>query len=587
MIAALLGILWLAVRSARVVLAILLTTLAGLVVTAAVGLLATGRFNLISVAFIPLFVGLGADFSIQFSVRGLAERISLGDLKAAMVAAGDGVGRSLALSAASIGAGFFAFYPTSFNGVAELGTIAGLGMIVAFFYCIILLPALLVLLRPPAGRISEVGFSMLAPVEDFLRHRRRTVLVAAAIAALGSIALLPRVYFDFNPLNLKSAKVESMTTLNDLAADPDLTPDVINVLTPSLADATALAQRLAALPEVSRTLTLQSFVPQHQQEKLALIGDAANQVESILKDIKPVAPPSDAELVKSIADTIAGLRRAATDWNDPSARPARRLARALQGLRDASPAVRATAQTAVVLPLRIMVDQFRRLLQAGPVTIESLPPDLMADWVLKDGRARVEVLPRDGRDDNDALRQFASAVQAVAPGATGWPIYTSSSGDSVVDAFLQAGGYSIFAILVLLAVTLRRVRDVVLTMLPVLLSGLLTFATCGVLHLPLNFTNIIALPLLFGIGVAFNIYFVVAWRAGETSLLQSSLMRAVVFSALTTATAFGALWLSTHPGTASMGRLLMISLAWEIFVTLLVRPALLALPPVAVKAADS
>ena len=84
------------------------------------------------------------------------------------------------------------------------------------------------------------------------------------------------------------------------------------------------------------------------------------------------------------------------------------------------------------------------------------------------------------------------------------------------------------------------------------------------------------MPLLFGVGVAFNIYFVMAWRAGETALLQSSLMRAVVFSALTTATAFGALWLSSHPGTASMGRLLMISLGWELLVTLLFRPALLA-----------
>ena len=127
------------------------------------------------------------------------------------------------------------------------------------------------------------------------------------------------------------------------------------------------------------------------------------------------------------------------------------------------------------------------------------------------------------------------------------------------------------AITLLLVAMLRRVRDVVLTMLPVMLSGLLTFATCAALDLPLNFTNIIALPLLFGVGVAFNIYFVLAWRAGETAMLQSSLMRAVVFSAMTTATAFGALWLSSHPGTASMGRLLMISLGWELLVTLLFR----------------
>ena len=171
------------------------------------------------------------------------------------------------------------------------------------------------------------------------------------------------------------------------------------------------------------------------------------------------------------------------------------------------------------------------------------------------------------------------AIQKIAPDATGRPISISASGDTVVEAFLQAGAYSILAITLLLAVVLRRARDVILTMLPVLLSGLLTFATCAALDLPLNFTNIIALPLLFGIGVAFNIYFVLAWRAGETGMLQSSLMRAVVFSALTTATAFGALWLSSHPGTASMGRLLMISLGWELLVTVLFRPALLARPP--------
>ncbi len=585
MIAALLGILWLAVRSVRVVLAILITTLAGLAVTAALGLMVTGRFNLISVAFIPLFVGLGADFSIQFSVRGLAERITHNDLKAALTAAGNGVGRSLALSAASIGAGFFAFLPTSYNGVAELGTIAGLGMIVAFFFCIIMLPALLVLLRPPAGRISEVGFPALAPVETFLRRWYRSVLGISVAAAIGSVALLPRVHFDFNPLNLKSAKVESMTTLRALSSDPDLTPDVINILSPSLDEATALAQRLAAMPDVSRTVTLKSFVPQDQAQKLALVGEAARQIEPALKGLSPVPPPSDAELVKILASTSKALRQAAASGSDAASRSALRLADALQRLHDSAPEHRAAAQTAVALPLRVLLDQIRTMLQAGPVSIETLPPELAADWLLKDGRARVQVLPRDGSEDNNALRQFASAVLAVAPGATGWPIYTSSSGDSIVDAFLQAGVYSIVAILVLLAVTLRRVRDVVLTMLPVLLSGLLTFATCGAFGLPLNFANIIALPLLFGIGVAFNIYFVVAWRAGETSLLQSSLMRAVVFSALTTATAFGALWLSTHPGTASMGRLLMISLGWEILVTLLVRPALLARPPAKVGAA--
>ncbi|MGZ5905947.1 MAG: MMPL family transporter, partial [Reyranella sp.] len=256
-----------------------------------------------------------------------------------------------------------------------------------------------------------------------------------------------------------------------------------------------------------------------------------------------------------------------------------RLADVLERLQAATPDVRAAAAFAVVTPLKVMLEQTRALLQAGPVTLKTLPPELVADWIAKDGRARIQVLPRDNGEDNASLRRFADAILAIAPDATGRPISISASGDTVVESFLQAGLYSLLAIILLLAVVLRRTRDVFLTMLPVLLSGLLTFATCAALDLPLNFTNIIALPLLFGVGVAFNIYFVLAWRAGETGMLQSSLMRAVVFSALTTATAFGALWLSSHPGTASMGRLLMISLGWELLVTLLFRPALLARPP--------
>ena len=322
-------------------------------------------------------------------------------------------------------------------------------------------------------------------------------------------------------------------------------------------------RRLDALPEVSRTVTLNSFVPGQQKEKLALIGNAAMLLKPIL-DVAPLAPPSDQALQHSLATTAASLRQAATGTTDSAAGSARRLADVLERLQSAAPEVRAAAASAVVNPLRVMLDQTRALLQAGPVTLETLPRDLVADWTAKDGRARLQVLPRDNHGDNASLRHFAEAIQKIAPDATGRPISISASGDTVVEAFLQAGAYSILAITLLLAVVLRRARDVILTMLPVLLSGLLTFATCAALDLPLNFTNIIALPLLFGIGVAFNIYFVLAWRAGETGMLQSSLMRAVVFSALTTATAFGALWLSSHPGTASMGRLLMISLGWEL-----------------------
>ena len=192
-----------------------------------------------------------------------------------------------------------------------------------------------------------------------------------------------------------------------------------------------------------------------------------------------------------------------------------------------------------------------------------------------DGRARVEVFPKGDANDNAALQRFTAAVRQVAPDATGTTVGIQESSRTIVKAFLQAGLWALLSITILLALALRRVADVLLTLAPLTLAGLVTLGTCVAIDLPLNFENIIALPLLFGIGVAFSIYFVMAWRSGAANLLQSSLTRAVLFSALTTGTAFGSLWYSHHPGTASMGKLLALSLAYTLVASLLFLPALL------------
>ncbi|MEO9163349.1 MAG: MMPL family transporter, partial [Casimicrobiaceae bacterium] len=201
------------------------------------------------------------------------------------------------------------------------------------------------------------------------------------------------------------------------------------------------------------------------------------------------------------------------------------------------------------------------------------------DWVTADGRARIEVFPKGDVTDNAALRRFVIAVEGLAPGATGAPVSIEASSRTIIGAFVQAGLWALASITLLLALALRRASDVALTLLPLTLSALGTLATCVIIGLPLNFENIIALPLLFGIGVAFNIYFVMAWRAGRGQPLQSSLARAVIMSGLTTGTAFGSLWFSHHPGTSSMGELLALSLAWTLVSALLFLPALLGEPP--------
>lgn len=570
--------LWLAVKSFRIIFCILVALVTGLALTMALGLAAVGVFNIISIAFVALFVGLGVDFGIQFCVRYRAERRGAGDLDTALIRAGRGVGTPLALAAAATAAGFFSFLPTNYIGVAELGLIAGIGMIVAFILAITMLPALLKLVHP-RGEAEEIGFASLAPVDLYLKEHRSLMLGIAAFAGLVSLATIPFLRFDFDPLHLRSPKVESVSTLFDLMKDPQTSPNTIDILAPSLDAADKLAGSLSKLPQVGQALTLKSFLPEDQQAKLAAISDASLLLDATVNPIAVKLAPTDAEIVASVVSTAKALRGAAGATQSAAAQDARRLADVLDRLAKAPPAVRMRVTAAIVPGLDAMLHEMRASLQAVPVSLQSMPPDLVRDWVASNGMARIQVFPKDTSGSDASLRKFSAAVLTVAPDATGAPLSIRQSGDTIMGAFLQAGLWAFLAITVLLGFVLGRVRDVLVTLAPLVLSGLLTLATCVIIGLQLNFANVIALPLLLGIGVAFDIYFVVAWRNGAQNLLQSSLTRAVVFSALTTASGFGTLWLSSHPGTASMGELLMISLAWTLVTTLFFLPALLGPPP--------
>ena len=285
MMLAVLAMLWFAVRSPRITAAIFLTLFIGLVMTTAFGLLATSALNLISVAFVPLFVGLGVDFGIQFCVRYRAERHALGDLQSALEAAGRGVGTPLALAAIAIAGGFLAFVPTDYAGVAELGLIAGFRMLVAFTLSITALPAFLML--KPSGEAGEIGYERLAPADHFLHAHRREVLIVAGVLAIGGAILIPRLGFDFNPLHLKNAHTESVSTLYDIMRDPLNSPNDAEILAPSLNAAVQLGKRLSALHEVGMLLTLDSFIPTQQSEKLATISDASMLLDTTVNPFSP------------------------------------------------------------------------------------------------------------------------------------------------------------------------------------------------------------------------------------------------------------------------------------------------------------
>jgi len=579
MVAAMTATLWFALRSAKIVIAVMLTTFAGLVVTTALGLAMVGRLNLISVAFIPLFVGLGVDFGIQIGVRFQAEHDRTAGVQHALREAAKELGPALLLAAGAICLGFLAFLPTSYIGISELGIIAAVGMVVALVLTGTLLPALLMLARPEPPRPRPLPTALIALDRHVQRHRR-WVLGGFGVLIVASLALLPLVRFDFNPLHLPSARGEAMTTLKDLMHDPDRNPNSIEILAGDRRTAKRLAQRLSRLPEVGSARSVDSFIPDDQAAKLALIADADTLLDLTLNPLAPSAPPSDTETVAALQRAAEAIRVATAGSRGAVASNGRRLTASLFRLAAASPNARARIETRLVAPLGIALDQMRLALSAAPVTLGSLPRAIVEDWLAPDGRALVQVLPKADGSDNESLARFTGAVRRIAPDATGVAVSTQEAARTVSTAFIQASALALGSVSLLLLLVLRSPRETILTLTPVVMSGFLTLATCVLIGQRINFANIIAFPLLFGIGVAFHIYFVMAWRDGASDLLQSSLARAIFFSAVATGTAFGSLWLSSHPGTASMGLILMIALGWTMVSALIFAPALLGPPPV-------
>ncbi|GEP05091.1 MMPL family transporter [Methylobacterium oxalidis] len=569
--------LWLALRSAPLVIAVMITTFAGLIVTAALGLLMVGELNPISVAFAALFVGLGIDFGIQFAVRYRADRYEQPTLEAAIRAAARGVGWSLTLAAVSLLAGFFAFLPTAFRGVSELGLIAGVGMIVAYLFSLTLLPALIAVFKP-RGEKEAVETTWLSGVDPWIIRNRRWVLIGVGLLTLAGMPLLWKLPFDSNPMHLRSPKVESIATYLDLIKDPATSPNIIDVLAPSVADVPETMKRLRALPSVAELVSIDTYVPRDQDQKLATIQETAELLEPVLNPGRKPPPPTDAENVKAIKEAATALR-GISGGSEPGARTAESLANTLDQLANAPVTIREAASVALTTDLKTLLKRLRDLLHPEKITLENLPPQVKAEWIAADGRARIEVHPKGNSNDDQVLRNFAKEVQTVAPHATGAPVATTASSYTILGAFVQAGLTALALIFIILSVALRKPWDVAMTLGPLVLATLWTLMALHVVGMPLNFANIIALPLMLAVGVAFHIYYVIAWRAGVTDMLASSLTRAIFFSALTTGTAFGSLVLSSHPGTASMGKLLALSLFFTLLAAFFVVPAFLGPPP--------
>ena len=562
--------------SAKLALATVLSLVTGLAYTAAFATLTVGELNLISVAFAVLYIGLGVDFAIHYCLR-YREHLSDGAPRGeALEQTSVNVGGSLFLCAISTAIGFFAFIPTDYTGVAELGWISGFGMFISFATTLTVIPALLALLpyTPGAPRASFGGARLVE------RHAGK-ILGGAGCLALASALLLTGLRFDHNPLNLHDQDGAALTAYRELLADNDLTPWTAIMIAADAEQADGYRAALSRSGLVEKVVTAADFIPAGQDEKLFII----DELGLLLGDLSAAQPDPAAQTGEERLAALRAFREKLqeTGSDEPVfVRLRGNLAEFLgEGTDLKSVPGRALAQLeqALLASLPGRLEALNASLDADYITLETLPDQLKRLWVSAGGKRRVEIYPTQDMQDAAALREFVREVQSVTPEVTGAPVINLEASDAVAAAFGQAFLYAFIAITLVLYLLLTRKRDVLLVLIPLLAAAVITGGAGALAGMPLNFANVIALPLLLGIGVDSGIHIIHRFRTDlpdGKNILATSSARAVLVSSLTTMGGVGNLALSPHAGTASLGLLLTLGIGVTLACMLLVLPALLA-----------
>ena len=597
-------ILLVGLGSVKLALVTVISLVTGLLFTAAFATLTVGELNLISVAFAVLYIGLGVDFAIHYCLRYREHLIGGEDRQRALEKTSVNIGGSLFLCAVSTAIGFFAFIPTDYTGVAELGWISGFGMFISFVVTLTVIPALLSLLPIKPGADRPVGGWRLVELHP------GKLLGGASFLALASALLLAGIRFDHNPLNLHDQDGAALTTFRQLLAENDLTPWTAIMIADDAAEADRYRERFTRSDLVDKVVSVADFIPGDQDEKLDII----DEMSLLLGDLSIAAQP-DPE-TQSPATRLAAVRAfqeklQAVQTDDPvMARLRGNLAGLLeeQDLSLSTPFLRTQDSTvldsrlrgngdemdsrlrgngaqklaqlehALLASLPGRLDALNVSLNADYISLDNLPTQLKRLWLSADGRRRIEIYPKQDMQDDTALREFVRAIQSVSPGVTGAPVMNLEASDAVATAFRQAFLYAFIAITLMLYILLARKKDVFLVLIPLLMAAVITGGISVLAGLPLNFANVIALPLLLGIGVDSGIHIIHRFRTDlpdGKSILATSSARAVVVSSLTTMGGVGNLALSPHAGTASMGMLLTLGIGVTVACMLLVLPALL------------
>ncbi|MEM6412564.1 MAG: MMPL family transporter [Pseudomonadota bacterium] len=564
-------LLMIALRSAVLVFTSLMALIITILITAGFAALMFDALNLVSVAFMVLLVGLGIDFMIHLAMHVQEERMNGLQCRDAIFKSNRLIGSALALCAPTSAIAFFAFAPTQFTGMTQLGIVSGFGVLVAFVVAVTLLPAVFALLPANAGVRRRDGLkNVIIPKLNYSGPFRTVVALLAIGTGAAAVTLLPQVRFDADPMSLRDPEAPSVRAFDLLFEGDGSQPYNLSLLVDDQDQADEIIPRLEALNVVKEVVGPADLVPDNQYEKLDLIDWASIGLSLVFAD-EDETPDR----------VIAGAKDRLDDqFNQLSNDALSRLEVAITSLDVAivaDPSILEAVEGDIFRYWSMQYDRLRQQIYPSEITYDDLPRSLASRFRAQDGRLRLQIEPAMDLREQAARSTFVDQVRNVAPGAAGSARSVLESGRVISEAMVIACAVAWIAVAILLATILRDAVLVSVILFSLALAATLTSAAAVLLNVPFNFANIIAIPLLVGVGADSGIHLGIRARRGRTAaaVYETSTPRAVFFSAITTICSFGTLILSAHRGVASMGILLTLAIGFTLICTILVQPWLL------------
>ncbi len=551
--------------------------------------LTVGQLNILSISFLPLLIGLGIDFGIHLLARYGEERSGQDDFDTALQTAFVRTGPGVAAAACTTALAFYAVTLTDFQGLAELGVIAGSGMLLCLMASFTVLPAMLAIYERhrhvPAGVWQAFERD---PLGGIMRIPWLTAGLIG-LATLAGILLLPIPKFDYNLLNLQAEDTESVVWENRLHDGSGRSSWYALSIVDSLDELRRQTVRFEALPAVERVDSIASLLPEDQEARLPLVQQLADYVSEIDGDWANPEPVLLDELQTLLSKIRFKLQRDPKDW-DAEKRPSKQ---ALTEAREALRAVQDRLSAQDEATTTQILDRFQQHLLADfadklaflqdnvdptPITLDDVPPQLRQRFVGKSGRYLLQVFARENIWEREAMQAFVKQLQTLDAHVTGPPVIAFYSIQQIQQGYARGGLYAMIVILGIIIFLFRRVKATLLALVPVIFGGLWTIAGMALLDLDLNMANLIILPLFLGIAVDDGIHIVHRMfespRAAMAPLAHST-GKAIVLTSLTTMVGFGSLMIARHNGIFSLGLLSVLAVTCSLVAALVVLPLIL------------